>query len=45
MYQSCNSFGGIFENVSIVGSKLTKESKPVRIVTHTSNIQFREETQ
>ncbi len=34
-----------FENVSIVGSKLTKESKPVRIGRHTRNIQFRAETQ
>jgi polygalacturonase len=31
-----------FENVSIVGSKLTKESKPVRIGGHTNNIQFRD---
>ncbi len=30
----------IFENVSILGSKLTKESKPVRIADHTQNIQF-----
>ena len=31
-----------FENVSIAGSTLTKESKPVRIVRHTNNIQFRD---
>ncbi|MHC4699574.1 MAG: hypothetical protein ACYTFQ_03260, partial [Planctomycetota bacterium] len=30
----------VFENVSIVGSKLTKESKPLRIGKHTSNIRF-----
>ncbi len=30
----------IFENVSIAGSKLTKESKPLRIGRLTSNIQF-----
>jgi len=29
-----------FENVSIVGSKLTQESKPVRIGSHTRDIQF-----
>ena len=34
----------IFENVSITGSELTKESKPVRIGEHTRNIQFRAET-
>ena len=31
-----------FENVSIAGSKLTKESKNVRISGHTTNIQFRD---
>ncbi|MHC4170353.1 MAG: glycosyl hydrolase family 28 protein [Planctomycetota bacterium] len=31
-----------FENVSIIGSKLTKESQPVRIGRDTNNIQFRD---
>ncbi|HLB72624.1 MAG TPA: hypothetical protein VJJ98_01265, partial [Sedimentisphaerales bacterium] len=30
----------IFENVSIAGSKLTKESGPVRIGSHTQNVSF-----
>lgn len=30
----------VFENVSITGSKLTRESKPVRIGEHTQNIRF-----
>ncbi len=34
----------IFENISIAGSKLTKESEPVHIGKHTSNIQFRAES-
>jgi len=33
-----------FTNVSIAGSKLTKESKSVRIGRHTSNIQFHSKT-
>ena len=39
-----NVSGVTFENVSIAGSKLTKESKPVRIGKHTRNIQFRAKT-
>ncbi|MHC4227980.1 MAG: glycosyl hydrolase family 28 protein [Planctomycetota bacterium] len=34
-----------FENVSITGSKLTEESKPVRIGKHTQNVRFRAESQ
>ena len=30
-----------FENVSIAGSKLTEESKPLRIGNHTQNVHFR----
>ena len=32
-----------FENVSIVGSKLRKDSRPVRIGKHTENVSFRAE--
>jgi len=34
-----------FENVSILGSKLTEESKPVRIGKHTDNVRFHTEAQ
>ena len=34
-----------FENVSIVGSKLTERSKPVRIGRHTKNVRFHTEAQ
>jgi hypothetical protein len=34
-----------FESVSITGSILTEESKPVRIGKHTENVRFRAETQ
>ncbi len=34
-----------FENVSIVGSKLTEGSRQVRIGKHTENVRFREEAQ
>jgi hypothetical protein len=35
----------IFENVSIVGSKLTEGSRRVRIGKHTENVHFRAEAQ
>jgi hypothetical protein len=34
-----------FENVSILGSKLTEGSKPVRIGKHTDNVRFHAEAQ